>query len=423
MAKKRIVFNWQLYLGLVLIITGGLFLADQFFSLHLMRFFWPLLVVFFGASFLVGMLMAGKRGAGLAIPGTIITVTGLLLFFQNTFQLWVTWAYAWALLISATGLGLLIMNSYFNRLGLRRVAGLIIGIGLTLFVLFGVLFEVILDIAGTNIQSGVFLGGGLVLLGLFVIFSRPLFSKRKGKASAEVKQDEVVVEAEVHEEEAISETAGEGKHVLPENAEFTGVTFKGFGEVFFTQGEACALTIKADQDLLENITVKVEGETLSIQYDDDIKDWEVLKSLGEKEPIRYDITVRQLSKVELAGVGDMRTDHLEGDSLEVKHQGAGRINFADLHYTSLDVTLGGLGEIVLSGEAQNQVVSLSGAGQYQAQDLKSQSAEVLVSGAGEARVWGEEKLNAQVTGVGSIRYRGDPALEESSSEMGQIEPL
>ena len=194
MANKRIVFNWQLYLGLVLILTGGLFLADQFLSLHLMRFFWPLLVVIFGASFILGMLMAGKRGAGLAIPGTIITITGLLLFIQNTFSLWVTWAYAWALLISATGLGLLIMNSYFNRLGLRRVAGIIIGIGLTLFVLFGVLFEIILDISGTNLQSGVFLGGGLVMLGLFVIFSRPLFAKRLPKTKPEPAAQEPLVD-------------------------------------------------------------------------------------------------------------------------------------------------------------------------------------------------------------------------------------
>ena len=421
MANKRIVFNWQLYLGLVLILTGGLFLADQFLSLHLMRFFWPLLVVIFGASFILGMLMAGKRGAGLAIPGTIITITGLLLFIQNTFSLWVTWAYAWALLISATGLGLLIMNSYFNRLGLRRVAGIIIGIGLTLFVLFGVLFEIILDISGTNLQSGVFLGGGLVLLGLFVIFSRPLFAKRLPKTKPEPAAQEPLVDEEA--EEAFSVQEADGHDYLPEGAEFTGVKFEGFGKVVITQGETCALTVAADPDLLDNITVSVEADTLFIKYDAEFKNWDLLKSLADKKPIQYKLSIKQLSKLALAGVGDLRAEHLEGDSLDIDHQGAGKIHFADLHYTSLNAVLGGLGEIVLSGEIQTQVANLSGAGQYQAKDLRSQSADVLVSGAGEAQVWAEETLNAQVTGIGSIKYRGTPALQESGSDMGSIEPL
>lgn len=423
MSEKRVVFNWQLFLGLVLIITGGLFLADQFLSLNLMGFFWPLLIVIFGASFLLGMLMAGKRGAGLAIPGTIITVTGLLLFIQNTFDLWVTWTYAWALLISATGLGLLIMNSYFNRLGLRRVAGLIIGVGLTLFVVFGVLFEVILGVSGTNLQSGVFLGGGLLLLGLFVIFSRPLFARRRPKPAAEPVKPEVIIDADMGEVEEGPTSAAAGHDLLPGDAEFTGVSFEGIGKVMITQGEQPALSVEVSEDLLENISVKVEGEMLSIMFDAGIDGWDALKSLQGQAPIRYDLTVRELSEVRLAGAGDLRSGHLEGDSLKIDHQGAGRINLADLHYESLVVELGGLGEIVLSGEIPTQVVNLDGVGGYQAKDLKSQTAEVLVTGAGEAQVWVEEKLKAQVSGIGAIRYRGTPAVEESSSEMGRIEPI
>ena len=127
--KNKSVFKWQIYLGFILIVTGGLFLVDQFLDLEIMSFFWPLLVVLFGLTFFVGMLLSGKRAAGLAIPGAVITTAGVLLSIQNTFQLWVTWAYAWALLISATGLGLLMMNFYLKRLSLQRAAGIIIGIG------------------------------------------------------------------------------------------------------------------------------------------------------------------------------------------------------------------------------------------------------------------------------------------------------
>jgi len=207
MARKRIIFNWQFYFGVVLIVTGGLFLADQLLEVDIMTYFWPLLIVLLGVTFFIGMVVAGKRGAGLAVPGAVITMLGLLLFIQNAFNLWVTWSYAWGLLISATGLGLLLMNIYIKRVNLRRIAGLLIGIGLLLFVTFGMLFEVVLNISGTSMNSGLFLGGGLVLLGLFVILSRPLFSKKQKKLEVEEIQPEgpVPVDAAFEEVEEVEE--------------------------------------------------------------------------------------------------------------------------------------------------------------------------------------------------------------------------
>ncbi|MEA3326118.1 MAG: DUF5668 domain-containing protein, partial [Chloroflexota bacterium] len=85
MAKKRTIFNWQFYFGFVLIVTGGLFLADQLLDVEIMPYFWPLLIILLGVTFFVGMVAAGKRGSGLAIPGAVITMLGILLFIQNTF--------------------------------------------------------------------------------------------------------------------------------------------------------------------------------------------------------------------------------------------------------------------------------------------------------------------------------------------------
>ena len=164
MTEHKTTFNWQLYVGFILIAAGGLFLADQLLpDLDLMEKFWPLLIVLFGITLFLGMLVARRRAAGLAIPGTVITALGLLFFVQNLFDLWETWAYAWALLISAVGVGMLIMNLYIKRLALRRVAGLILGICLLLFVVFGILFELVFFSSRMDTASGLFLGTGLVL--------------------------------------------------------------------------------------------------------------------------------------------------------------------------------------------------------------------------------------------------------------------
>lgn len=182
MSKNKSLINWQLFLGLLLVLTGGAFLADLLLpGVRIMAYGWPLIVVLLGVIFLIGMLMAGRKGAGLAIPGVLITSLGLLLFVQNTFDLWLTWTYAWALLISAIGGGLLLMNLYLKRVGLRRAGGVLIGIGLVLFVIFGIFFEIILDINGEKNASVVFLSLGLVLLGLFIILSRFPFARGSQK--------------------------------------------------------------------------------------------------------------------------------------------------------------------------------------------------------------------------------------------------
>lgn len=424
MANNKPIFNWQLYLGLVLVVTGGLFLADQLLGFDIMRYFWPLLIVLFGVTFFVGMLFAGRKGAWLAIPGTVITTIGLLLFIQNSYDLWVTWSYAWALLISAGGVGMLIMNSYLKRTGLRRAAGVIIGIGLTLFVLFGVFFEIILDIAGTDVNSGIFLGGGLVLLGIFVVFSRPLFSRvSKGAAPEESQAEETVVDAAFEAIDEMPEPGEDAVQPIPEGEEFSGLNFKSVGEVFLIQGDSCSVKMEGSEEFLQKVKTEVQDDLLTITFSSDVNDWSSLHWLTREHRIQYFITVKTLSQLNLAGAASIRAEKMEGDKLTIDHSGAGEMVLKGLRYEELDVHVGGLGEIRLEGEARLQLVDLSGAGSYKAEGLKSQEANVALSGAGSARVWVEGELNANLSGAGSIKYKGDPQVEKINSGLGSIKPL
>lgn len=436
MAKEKSVFNWQFYLGFVLVVTGGLFLADQLLETNLMRIFWPLLVVLFGITFFVGMIFAGRKGAGLAIPGAIITTAGILLFIQNTFDLWITWTYAWALLISATGVGLLMMNIYLKKPTLRKISGWIIGIGLTLFVLFGVFFEVILEIAGTSVNSGLFLGGGMVLLGLFIIFSRPLFAEERKEpemeAKEEAKEEVETFEAEfkeVEEVEAVEdleEIAASEEVVLgplPEDTLFTGLHFKSLGEVYLIQAESCSLKIEGREDLITKVKTDVQEGVLSIIYDSEDADWSDIEWISGDHDIRYYVTLENLQVLNLEGAGSVQGTNLQGETLSMAHSGSGAIILKRLQYQELDLDLSGLGEIQIEGEVQKQNLDLSGAGNYKAENLQSQVANVTLSGSGLVQIWVEEELNADLSGAGSIEYKGDPKVEESNTGVGRIKPL
>ncbi len=433
MADQKSVFNWQLFIGIVLVVAGGLFLADQFLEVEIMRNFWPLLIVLFGLTFFVGMVIAKRRGAWLAIPGAVITTAGIILYVHNIFDLWVTWTYAWALLISAVGIGMLIMNIYLKREGLRRAAGWVIGIGLILFVLFGIFFEVIMDLAGLNVNSGVFLGSGLIFLGLFVVLSRFIFAARPKK---EVEKDESPKpHEEVFEEkpdpvmpvqkEAASkpEPLEEKIPILEEGVEFSELVFDVAGEVFIEQGDTCSLRIEGDQELVDKVKTDIENDSLSITFQSEEEGLKRLKWIEQESKIKYFITVKSLRGLTLSGAGNIHADHLSGESLNLLHSGEGRLILKGLKYDELEADLEGLGEILLEGEINTQDIDLSGMGTYKAEGLKTQEANVIVSGAGTARIWVEEELNATLAGAGSILYKGQPRLEKSKTGLGNIKPL
>ena len=159
--------------GIALIAFGLLFLVTQIFQrTNFWGFFWPFFPIALGVIFYVVMFAAGKSAAGFAIPATIITMIGLILFFQNLTGLWQTWAYAWALIVFAVGLGIYIMGAYAGRESDKRGGVSVMKIGLILFIIFGAFMELIFaTFVSRDIMQMVF-PALMILLGIYLIFRR-----------------------------------------------------------------------------------------------------------------------------------------------------------------------------------------------------------------------------------------------------------
>ena len=159
--------------GTVLIAVGVLSLLSQIFSnLNFWGFIWPFFVMGFGAMFYIGMFAGGKSVSGLAIPATIITTIGLILFYQNITGHWESWSYAWSVIVFAVGLGIYIMGLYGEDEGQRTSGKGVMKVGVILFIIFGGFFEMIFS-AGARFGLRQFIfPAGLILLGLYLIINR-----------------------------------------------------------------------------------------------------------------------------------------------------------------------------------------------------------------------------------------------------------
>lgn len=159
--------------GVALIAFGLLFLVAQIFQrTNFWHFFWPFFPIALGVIFYVVMFAGGKSAAGFAVPATIITMIGLILFFQNLTHLWQTWAYAWALIVFSVGLGIWIMGVYGDLEPSRRGGIIVMRVGAILFIIFGAIMELIFAAFLRREVMQYIFPALMVLLGLYLLFFR-----------------------------------------------------------------------------------------------------------------------------------------------------------------------------------------------------------------------------------------------------------
>lgn len=160
----------SLIAGAALIAVGLLALAGQLFrGFDFWGTIWPFFIIGAGALFFVGMLSGGRSAAGLAIPGSILIAIGSMLFLQNLFGHWESWAYGWTVILIAVGVGIYIMGRYTENPG-QRASGLsLIKVGAILFIIFAGFFEMIFN---EFAFSRFLFPAALILLGIYLIFGR-----------------------------------------------------------------------------------------------------------------------------------------------------------------------------------------------------------------------------------------------------------
>jgi hypothetical protein len=136
--------------GVILVIIGAALLVTRVVEISFGGVTWPLWIVVPGLAMLVGSFFIPPRGGlGLAIPGAIVTTVGLVLWVQAVYDLYATWAYAWAL-VAPTGPGLgMLLYGLVHRDGELVGDGLrttLVGIGL--FLGFALFFEGVIGLSG-----------------------------------------------------------------------------------------------------------------------------------------------------------------------------------------------------------------------------------------------------------------------------------
>jgi len=200
--------------------------------------------------------------------------------------------------------------------------------------------------------------------------------------------------------------------------------FKNFNEVKvsssftvnFQQGDSYSMEITGPADLFEGLEVSQDGETLEIGYE------KKRKNFGTNT-LKVKIVMPELQSLDLSGAIKANIKGFKNESLQIDISGASSCNL-DANINNLKVDISGAGNLDLEGSGDLMVINLSGASNVRARDYQVKRLNLNMSGAGAAQVFASEQLDVEVSGVGTVKYDGNPKiLNKKLSGMATIQPF
>lgn len=144
------------------------------------------------------------------------------------------------------------------------------------------------------------------------------------------------------------------------------------------------------------------------------------------EPANVDITIYapSLRSLENSGVASVEIDRLRAERLEIDNSGVGSLYLSGLAVGDLEADCSGVGSIELAGSADRVVLDCSGVGSIKAAALKGRVVKADVSGVGGVSCYASERIDGEVSGVGSLSYGGSPCQKQFRRDgVGKISEL
>lgn len=180
-------------------------------------------------------------------------------------------------------------------------------------------------------------------------------------------------------------------------------------------GEAPALVLRADDNVIDRVDVTQDDGRVALGVDSAVRD----------ATLEANVTVdpTSLDALTLQGAATLTsTQALEAPVLTVSTSGASRA-FVVLDVDDVTVRAVEASVVNASGSAQTLSAEAAGASTLRLDQLATGSADVRASGASTVEVLVSESLDAQADGASTIGYAGDPSvLERRTSGASSVVP-
>jgi len=212
----------------------------------------------------------------------------------------------------------------------------------------------------------------LVLAGIFTLLCSAAQAYDVATSS-----DESWLDVVINSSGKVVHGSGQLKTEARSVGEFDSIRLEDSSDVSVQVGEAFAVSVTADDNVLPLIGTTVTGHTLII---------------GSKGSYRTHhgpqiaIQLPRLAALKINGSGDVKLTGLSGGELELAISGSGDIN--------------------AQGKVERLTAEIEGSGDIDARALHAEDATVSIDGSGDAKLSASHHLSVEINGSGDVVYRG-----------------
>jgi hypothetical protein len=184
-------------------------------------------------------------------------------------------------------------------------------------------------------------------------------------------------------------------------SDFKNVDISGAAKVLVSQGDHPSVKIEADENLLQYMEVIQTGDKITIREREGFH-------LLPNNDMKIYVTAPVFNNIEASGACDIigQGKLSNPEPLNIHVNGAGDIRM-EIDAPRLEADVSGSGSIFLKGETREVSLDLTGAGDAHCYDLKAENTKVDITGAGSADVYASVRLDADVSGAGTVNYKGN----------------
>jgi hypothetical protein len=197
--------------------------------------------------------------------------------------------------------------------------------------------------------------------------------------------------------------------------DFSSIKIHGNYEVVLIPSKDNILLIETDENLHRYVESDVNHLTLTIRNSGRIISRQSIKVL---------IHFKQIEHISSSGNSVIScTNIIKTQDLAINLTGTGSINL-ELEAERLKVDLPGAGLVKLVGYVTQQEIKINGTGNLNAINLVSNETKIEVNGVGKAEINVRETLDAELNGIGTIKYVGEPKeLKQEVRGLGSIKEI
>lgn len=195
-------------------------------------------------------------------------------------------------------------------------------------------------------------------------------------------------------------------------ASFEKVSLGVSANLYISQGSTQSITIKGQQNIIDNIISKVEDNTWKIRFDQPVR------RSGE---LKIYVTLPKLSAMRVSGSGSVYGEGVfdQSSTFYTGISGSGNMKLV-VQAQEVVSKVSGSGNIALDGEAETYEVQISGSGNVRAEELQATKCQVRISGSGSAEVDVADALEVRISGSGDVYYEGRPKINSRISGSGDL---